>query len=84
MSPASEPAPSLVVIARVRSRHTETDHTPVQPALNPDDRAEVHVDEEYAGALDGIEGFEGCGCSAGCSAMGNRSVVACPSARRPT
>jgi tRNA-Thr(GGU) m(6)t(6)A37 methyltransferase TsaA len=49
---------SLQVIGRIRTPFVEATGTPIQPAFAQDAEGQVVVDEPYASALDGIEGFE--------------------------
>jgi tRNA (adenine37-N6)-methyltransferase len=48
---------SLRVLGVVRTGHTSREETPVQSALNADDAGRVELDEHYADALDGLDGF---------------------------
>lgn len=48
----------LPVIGVVRSGRTATENTPVQAAMNPDERAVVELDPRYREGLAGLEGFD--------------------------
>jgi tRNA-Thr(GGU) m(6)t(6)A37 methyltransferase TsaA len=48
---------SLRVIGTIRTRHTASEHTPVQAALNPDDVGTIELDPRYVAALDGLDEF---------------------------
>lgn len=45
-------------IGWARTARTDREHTPLQPALNPDEVGEVHVEPAFADGLDGLVGFD--------------------------
>ncbi len=53
----SQPVP-LPAIGVVRSRYTQTEHTPIQSSLNRGEQAVVEIVAEYADGLDGLSGFD--------------------------
>jgi tRNA (Thr-GGU) A37 N-methylase len=48
----------LAPIGHVHSRYEDRRHTPVQAALNRDDRGEVVIDPPYRAGLAGLDGFD--------------------------
>lgn len=46
------------VIGVVRTARTTTEMTPVQSALNVDERGTVEIDEAFEEGLRGLEGFD--------------------------
>jgi tRNA (adenine37-N6)-methyltransferase len=50
--------PGLQVIGVVRTGRSDLDHTPVQSALNAQEMGTVELDDRFAAALEGLEGFD--------------------------
>ena len=57
LASAGDPRPAVRFIGTVRTRHRDPRHTPVQAALNTDDRGTVELDARYVAALDGLQDF---------------------------
>ena len=61
MPPAAGPPPDRIElrpIGHVRTAHRRLEDTPIQTHRNPDEPGRLVVLEQYAAALDGLEGFD--------------------------
>jgi tRNA (adenine37-N6)-methyltransferase len=52
------PTVPLPAIGVIRSRYTETEHTPIQAALSAGEHAAIEIDDQYVAGLDGLEDFD--------------------------
>ena len=61
MPPAARPSPDRIElrpIGHVRTAHRRPEDTPIQTHRNPDEPGRLVLLEQYAAALDGLEGFD--------------------------